>query len=65
MSGYHSVSVVAEAYLKGTLTTGADKALDACVTTARQRNYEGIGLYIDKGLYTTGIKKWRISFYNF
>jgi len=49
MSGYHSVSVVAEAYIKGTLTTGADKALDACVTTARQRNYEGIGYYMDKG----------------
>jgi predicted alpha-1,2-mannosidase len=49
MSGYHSVSVVTEAYLKGTLTSGADKALDACVTTARNRNYEGIGWYIDKG----------------
>lgn len=49
MSGYHSVSVVAEAYIKGTLTAGADKALDACVTTARQRSYEGIGFYMDKG----------------
>jgi len=49
MSGYHSVSVVAEAYLKGTLSTGADEALNACVTTARNRNYEGIGWYIDKG----------------
>ncbi len=49
MSGYHSVSVVAEAYIKGTLTAGADKALDACITTARQRSYEGIGYYIDKG----------------
>lgn len=49
MSGYHSVSVVAEAYIKGTLTAGADKALDACVTTARQRSYEGIGYYMDKG----------------
>jgi predicted alpha-1,2-mannosidase len=49
MSGYHSVSVVAEAFIKGTLTTGAEKALEACVTTARQRNYEGIGYYIDKG----------------
>lgn len=49
MSGYHSVSVVAEAYIKGTLTAGGDKALDACITTARQRSYEGIGYYIDKG----------------
>jgi len=49
MSGYHSVSVVAEAVLKGTLVTDPLKALDACVTTAHQRNYEGIGYYMDKG----------------
>jgi len=49
MSGYHSVSVIAEAIIKGTVTTDVNKALDACVTTARQRNYEGIGYYIDKG----------------
>jgi predicted alpha-1,2-mannosidase len=50
MSGYHSVSVVADAIIKGN-TDGIDvnKALEACVTTARQRTYEGIGYYIDKG----------------
>jgi predicted alpha-1,2-mannosidase len=49
MSGYHSVSVIADAIIKGTVVTDANKALDACVTTARQRSYEGIGFYIDKG----------------
>ena len=49
MSGYHSVSVIADAIVKGVFTGDANKALDACVTTARQRNYEGIGDYIDKG----------------
>jgi predicted alpha-1,2-mannosidase len=49
MSGYHSVSVVADAIIKGTYKGDAGKALDACVSTARQRSYEGIGYYLDKG----------------
>ncbi len=49
MSGYHSVSVIADAILKGTYTGDAEAALNACVITARKRNYEGIGYYIDKG----------------
>ncbi|WP_069659229.1 GH92 family glycosyl hydrolase [Arcticibacter eurypsychrophilus] len=49
MSGYHSVSVIADAIIKGTFKGGAAKALEACVTTARTRSYEGIGYYIDMG----------------
>ena len=50
MSGYHSVSVIADAIIKGNAAgIDANKALDACVTTARQRNYEGIGYFIDMG----------------
>ncbi len=49
MSGYHSVSVIADAIIKGNFTGDVNKALAACVTTANQRNYEGIGDYIDKG----------------
>jgi predicted alpha-1,2-mannosidase len=49
MSGYHSVSVIADAIIKGTYTGDPNKALDACVTTAMHRRYEGIGEYIDKG----------------
>jgi predicted alpha-1,2-mannosidase len=49
MSGYHAVSVIADAIIKGNTKIDAGKALDACVTTARQRNYEGIGPYIDLG----------------
>ena len=48
MSGYHSVSVIADAIVKGNVSFDANKALDACVTTARRRGYEGIGYYIDK-----------------
>jgi predicted alpha-1,2-mannosidase len=49
MSGYHSVSVITDAIIKGNYTGDANAALDACVTTARHRSYEGIGEYIDRG----------------
>jgi predicted alpha-1,2-mannosidase len=49
MSGYHSVAVIADAVVKGNAPFDAEKALDACVTTARHRSYEGIGEYMDKG----------------
>lgn len=49
MSGYHSVSVIADAILKGVYTGDANEALNACITTATHRNYEGIGSYMDVG----------------
>ena len=49
MSGYHSVSVVADAIVKGVYTGDANQALDACIATSNHRSYEGIGAYIDKG----------------
>lgn len=49
MSGYHSVSVVADAIIKGNYTGDPKEALKACVETANKRNYEGIGQYIDLG----------------
>jgi predicted alpha-1,2-mannosidase len=49
MSGYHSVAVLADAVVKGNAPFDTDKALEAAVTTARHRSYEGIGDYMDKG----------------
>lgn len=49
MSGYHSVSVIADAIVKGSVSSDVTKALEACVATARKRSYEGIGDYIDMG----------------
>jgi predicted alpha-1,2-mannosidase len=49
MSGYHSVSVIADAIVKGNRSFDAAHALEACVTTATHKNYEGLGSYIDKG----------------
>jgi len=49
MIGYHSVSVIADAILKETNEFDAERALEACVTTARKRSYDGLGDYIDLG----------------
>ena len=49
MIGYHSVPVIADAYLKGIGGFDAEKALEACVTTANSDNYRGIGFYKENG----------------
>lgn len=49
MIGYHSVSVIADAIMKGNAPFDVNKALDACITTARHRNYDGLGYYMDMG----------------
>lgn len=49
MSGYHSVSVLADAVVKGVFTGDSQAALDACIATSNHRSYEGIGEYIDRG----------------
>lgn len=49
MIGYHAVSVIAEAYLKGIGDFDAKKALEACVHTANIDDYRGIGVYKTKG----------------
>ena len=49
MSGYHSVSVIADAIIKGVFNGDENQALEACITTANHRNYEGIGYYMDLG----------------
>ena len=49
MIGYHSVPVIADAYLKGIGGFNAQKALDACVATANSDEYRGIGFYKNNG----------------
>ncbi len=49
MIGYHAVPVVADAVLKGAAGVDANRALDACVTTARNRWYDGLGHYVQLG----------------
>jgi predicted alpha-1,2-mannosidase len=50
MIGYHSVSVVADAIVKGNLKgVEANKALDASVKTARTKYYDGLEYYMSLG----------------
>lgn len=49
MIGYHSVSVIADAIVKGNTNFDTEKALQACVQTARTRYFDGLGYYIDMG----------------
>ncbi len=45
MLGYHAVPVIVDAYLKGIGDFDPEKALAACVATANDDEYRGIGLY--------------------
>ena len=49
MIGYHSIPVIADAYLKGFTGFDAKKALAACVATANCDEYRGIGFYKENG----------------
>lgn len=49
MIGYHAASVIADAEAKGITGFDAERALKACVTTATNRNFDGLGYYMDKG----------------
>lgn len=49
MIGYHSVSVIADAIAKGNSNFDVNHAFEACITTARNRNYDGINYYMDQG----------------
>ena len=49
MSGYHSVSVISDAIIKGTYKGDPVHALNACIATATNRSYDALGYYMDMG----------------
>jgi len=49
MIGYHSVSVIADALVKGNIPDEEGKLLEACVATARQKRYDGLAYYMQSG----------------
>ncbi|MCK9423655.1 MAG: GH92 family glycosyl hydrolase [Bacteroidales bacterium] len=49
MIGYHSVAVIADAWVKGIRGYDGGKAFRACVSTATNRYYDGIGDYMKLG----------------
>ncbi|MFA6439895.1 MAG: GH92 family glycosyl hydrolase [Bacteriovoracaceae bacterium] len=61
MIGYHSVSVIADAVVKGNMPFDAIKALKASVSTANQRYYDGLGYYLDKGFVPDDMNSSSVS----
>ena len=49
MIGYHSVSVIADAIVKGNGNFDKEKALQACVNTAKVSYYDGLEYYMKMG----------------
>ena len=49
MIGYHSVAVIADAIVKNNFSANADRALDACIATARNKHYDGLDYYMKLG----------------
>lgn len=49
MIGYHSVSVIADAMIKGNDRFDWDEALAACAATAQQKYYDGLEYYMTMG----------------
>lgn len=60
MIGYHAVSVIADAYLKGIRDFDAEKALEA-MTVSSNKNEKGADYYIKYGFIPSNIKKESIS----
>ncbi|WP_321426086.1 GH92 family glycosyl hydrolase [uncultured Bacteroides sp.] len=60
MIGYHSVSVIADAYLKGIRGFDAEKALKAMVASS-EKNKKGADYYIKNGFIPSNIKKESVS----
>ena len=53
MIGYHSVPIIADAYLKGIGDFDAELALEACVKTANMDDYRDLGEYKKIGYVST------------
>jgi len=49
MIGYHSVSVIADAIIKGNAGFDTDKALQACISSSNLKYYDGIDSYLKYG----------------
>lgn len=61
MIGYHAVSVIADAHLKGIEGFDAHRALDACTATATNKGYDGLGVYMEKGFVPEDVSGASVS----
>jgi predicted alpha-1,2-mannosidase len=61
MIGYHAVSVIADAAIKGIDGFDLQKAFEAMKHSAELRKYRGLGAYIDKGYIATEEERESVS----
>jgi len=61
MIGYHAVSVIADAAVKGVDGFDLRKAFNAMKHSAELRSYRGLGAYIDKGFLTMEEQRESVS----
>jgi len=61
MIGYHSVSVIADAAVKGVWTGDFDRALEACVQTASYGKYDGLEYYMGMGYVPEDKNSYSVS----
>ncbi len=61
MIGYHSVSVMADAMMKGITGFDYEKAFEAAKKSAESRERYGLGAYIDKGFLEVGDENESVS----
>lgn len=60
MIGYHSVSVIADAYMKGIRSFNAEKALEAMITSSN-KNMKGSSYYVENGFIPANMKRESVS----
>ena len=61
MIGYHAVSVIADAYMKGIEGFDALRALNASVATATNKGFDGLGVYMEKGFVPEDVSGASVS----
>jgi len=61
MIGYHSVSVITDAIIKGVWSADIERALDACVKTALYGKYDGLDYYMKLGYVPEDKNNYSVS----
>lgn len=61
MIGHHSIPVIVDAYLKDIGSFDAERALEACIVTANNDSYRGVGLYKKYGYIPYNLESESLS----
>ncbi|MBE0673533.1 MAG: GH92 family glycosyl hydrolase [Bacteroidales bacterium] len=61
MIGYHAVSVIADAWVKGIRGFDKGKAMEACLNSSAYKPYDGLGSYMEKGYVPFDVNRYGAS----